>query len=109
MAETISASSGDRETSMPWLILSCKSNNAAKESAALSTNEVPRDFFGEDGRGVLSLAVRSLRLLFFFSAAGASGRSSERAFLWEHDGNSHLLYFSPPLVVSSSVPETLPY
>jgi len=60
MAEVISASSDDRETSMPWLILSCASNNAAKESVALSAEEVPRDFFGEDDRGVLGLAVRSL-------------------------------------------------
>jgi len=67
MAETISASFDDRETSMPYLILSCASNIAAKESVALLAEEVPRDFLGGDDRGVLGLTVRSLRLLFFFS------------------------------------------
>ncbi|QCD87174.1 hypothetical protein DEO72_LG3g1708 [Vigna unguiculata] len=82
---------------MPWLILSCASNIADRASAAPSAEEVPRDFLGEDDRGVLGLAAQSLRLLFFFVAAG--GIMSP---FWEGASAGTRLALSPPFLFSSS-------
>jgi len=82
---------------MPSLILSCESNNAAKESVGPSTNEVPRDFLEEI---VEEYSVLQGSPYVCFSSSWqpkASDHPSKMAPLWKDAMNFHLFFSSPPL------------